>query len=70
MPPDLIAGRDIELIVVGIASLFAGGVWAMRPDGSIDLVPLGTFLLLALLSFFLAWVDVRSRGELSIPRRE
>jgi hypothetical protein len=70
MPPDLITGRDVELIGFGILSLFAGGTWAVRPDGSIDPVPLGTFLLLALVSFFLAWVDVRSRGELSIPRDE
>ncbi|MFC6940654.1 hypothetical protein ACFQE8_11865 [Salinirubellus sp. GCM10025818] len=70
MPPDLITGRDVELIGIGILSLFAGGTWAVRPDGSIDPVPLGTFLLLTLVSFFLAWVDVRSRGELSIPRDE
>ena len=69
MPPDLITGRDIELIAVGILSLFAGGTWAVRPDGSIDLVPLGTFLLLASVSFFLAWLDIRSRGGLSVPRR-
>lgn len=70
MPPDLITGRDIELIAVGILSLFAGGTWAVQPDGSIDPVPLGTFLSLALLSFLLAWVDIRSRGGLSIPRRD
>jgi hypothetical protein len=70
MPPDLITGRDTELIAVGILSLFAGGAWAMRPDGSIDPVPLGTFLLLASVSVFLAWVDIHSRGGLSIPRDE
>jgi len=70
MPPDLITGRDIELIAVGIFSLFAGGAWAMRPDGSINLVSLGMFVLLAVLSFFLAWIDIRSRGGLSIPRGE
>jgi hypothetical protein len=70
MPPDLITGRDTELIAVGILSLFAGGAWAMRPDGSIDPVPLGTFPLLASVSVFLAWVDIHSRGGLSIPRDE
>lgn len=70
MSPDLITSRDTELIAIGIFSLFAGGAWTMRPDGSIDLVPLSTFLLLALLSLFLAWVDIRSRGGLSIPWRE
>ncbi|MDX1745709.1 MAG: hypothetical protein R3324_07210 [Halobacteriales archaeon] len=70
MPSDLINGRDIELIVVGVLSLLAGGVWAMGPDGSVNVVPLGVFSLLALLSFFLAWVDIRSRGGLSIPREQ
>lgn len=68
MPPDLISGRDIELIAIGVLSLFAGGVWATGPDGSINVVPLGVFSLLAVLSFFLAWVDIRSRGGLSLPR--
>lgn len=68
MPPELITGRDIELIAVGIFLLVAGGAWARRPDGSINLVPLGMFFLLAVLSFSLAWMDIRSRGGLSIPR--
>ena len=70
MPPDLIIGRDIELIVIGIFSLLASGAWATKPDGSINLVPLGMFVLLAVLSFLLAWLDRRSRGGISVPREE
>lgn len=69
MPPELLTGRDIELIAVGFLSLFAGGAWALQPDGSMNLVPLATFVLLAGVSFVLAWMDIRSRGGLS-RRRE
>ena len=70
MPPDPISGRDVELIATGLFSLFAGGVWAVRPDGSVDAGPLVTFALLAVLSFSLAWVDIRSRGGRSVSREE
>ena len=77
MPPDLISGRDIELIVIEIFSLLASGAWATKSDGSINLVPLGInlvplgmFVLLAVLSFLLAWLDRRSRGGISVPREE
>lgn len=70
MPPELITGRDVELIAIGIISLFAGGVWAVQPDGSIHVAPLVTFSSLAVLSFLLAWVDIRSRGGFSVPRDE
>lgn len=62
--------RDIELVSAGILSPFAGGAWSMRPDGSISVVPPGIFVLPTLLSLWLAWVDIRARGGLSIRREE
>ncbi len=65
MPPDLISGRDIELIAVGLLSLLACGWWGTSADGALNVTPLSLFLGLSVLSFWLAWWDIRSRGSLS-----
>lgn len=68
MAPDVVTGRDIKLVAVGILCLLAGGAWATAFDGWRNVVPMSTFGLLAVLSFWVAWWDVRSRRELTLAR--
>ena len=67
-PPDPISGRDVELIAIGIICLVAAGTWVVLPGSPIDPRPPAIFVVLGVVSFGLAWWDIRSRGELSIPR--
>lgn len=70
MPPDVVTGRDIKLIAVGMLCLLAGGAWATTFDGWENVLPLGIFGLLAVLSFWVAWWDIRSRRDLSFSGRD
>lgn len=60
-PSDSITGRDVELFVVGLASLLAGGVMVGSIDGPDGVVPPLVFVFLGTVSLVLAWWDVRSR---------
>lgn len=65
-PSDLIDGRDVELIAVGILCLVGAGAWIVLPIGPIDWRPVVIFVMMGGVSFGLAWWDVRTRGELSV----
>lgn len=60
-PPELVTGRDVELVVVGVLCLVAAA-WSGLAIRPLQLVPVVIFLGLAAVSFGLAYWDVRSRG--------
>ena len=70
VPPAQIDGRDVELILAGAFSLVAAGAVVAFARGPLKPAPLVIFTSLGILSFALAWWDIRSRGGLSLPREE
>ena len=66
MAPEIVTGRDIKLIAVGLLCLLAGGAWATEFDGWSSVVPLTIFATLAVASFCVAWWDIRSRRDPSV----
>ena len=65
-PEDLVDGRDVELIVVGVFCLFGAGAWIVLPPGPVDWRPVVIFGMMGGVSFGLAWWDIRTRGGLSV----
>jgi hypothetical protein len=63
MPPDLISGRDIELIAVGLLSLLASGWWATSPDGAVNVTPMGLFLGLSVVGHPVARQSLEARPD-------
>lgn len=65
MPPELITGRDVELLVVGVSCVVAAG-WFGVLSRTPSWEPLVVFVSVGALSLLLAVWDIRARGALSI----
>jgi len=68
MPPELITGRDVELITVGAVSLLAAGWFGLLRQ--LNWIVVTLFIFLGSLSLVLAWWDIQSRVVFSSSRDE
>lgn len=65
MQPDRLSGKDVELLVVGLVCLGLAGSSLFAPGP--NLVAFAIFAFLGLVSFGLAWWDVRRRDDVTAP---